>query len=404
MSFRKLRVLSTPCYRAAPKLGGLYKLSLFNAKGGLKCAQVQKTKFLTSLFLACEIPPLVADSRFDLILSSRSLSFSLVLSLSLSLSLIFNPKLSLFNADRGLNCSSAKDEVPRLSYSSLVKFLLSLPVPGTSILLQGVLRLQGSLLRVPDPVLANCTDRRWKCFKNCLGPLDGTYIRVHVSAIDKPIYGIRKGEVATNVLIVCSRDLQFIFVLSGWEGSTSDSRVLYDAVTRPNGLRVPTGYYYLVDGGYMNGERFLAPYRGTRYHLSEWGDGNMSKDHVKYFNMKHFKTIKPLDQAQEEAQHLNSSAASSPLITLPLHPRESLYTSNHKDYKSLVLTRLDRDSVRVNSLNTKLQLALRELTSPWVGSRAHADGDPTQGLVNSRNFRDQLGKRRVLHTSASIAQ
>ncbi|KAL6182919.1 hypothetical protein ACLB2K_044331 [Fragaria x ananassa] len=70
-------------------------------------------------------------------------------------------------------------------------------------------------------------------------------------------------------------------------------------------------------------------------------------------------TIKPLDQAQEEAQLLNSSAASSPLITLPLHPRESLYTSNHKDYKSLVLTRLGRDSARVNSLNTKLQLALQ---------------------------------------------
>ena len=53
-------------------------------------------------------------------------------------------------------------------------------------------------------------------------------------------------------------------------------------------------------------------------------------------------TIKPLDQAQEEAQLLNSSAA-SPHISLSLHPRESLYTSNHKDYKSLVLTRLGCD-------------------------------------------------------------
>ncbi|KAL6128481.1 hypothetical protein ACLB2K_071836 [Fragaria x ananassa] len=156
-------------------------------------------------------------------------------------------------------------------------------------ILQGVLRLQGSLLRVPDPILANCTYRRWKCFKNCLGALDRTYIRVRVSAIDKPRYRTRKGEVATNVLVVCSRDLQFIFVLPGWEGSASDSRVLHDVVTRPNGLRVPTGYYYLVDGGYTNGEGFLVPYRGTRYHLSEWGDGNMPRDHVEYFNMKHFK-------------------------------------------------------------------------------------------------------------------
>jgi hypothetical protein len=43
-----------------------------------------------------------------------------------------------------------------------------------------------------------------------------------------------------------------------------------------------------VDGGYTNGEGFLAPYRGTRYHLSEW-DGSLPRDHVEYFNMKHSK-------------------------------------------------------------------------------------------------------------------
>jgi hypothetical protein len=74
-----------------------------------------------------------------------------------------------------------------------------------------------------------------------LGALDGTYIRVRVPTIDKPRYRTRKGEVATNVLAVCSHDLQFIFVLPGWEGSASDSRVLHDAITRQNGLRVPIG-------------------------------------------------------------------------------------------------------------------------------------------------------------------
>ncbi|CAL5324843.1 unnamed protein product [Camellia sinensis] len=56
--------------------------------------------------------------------------------------------------------------------------------------------------------------------------------------------------------------MQFIYVLPGWEGSASDSRVLRDAVNRPNGLKVPTGHYYLIDAGYTNGEGFLAPYRG----------------------------------------------------------------------------------------------------------------------------------------------
>lgn len=60
-------------------------------------------------------------------------------------------------------------------------------------------------------------------------------------AVDKARYRSRKGEIATNVLGVCSHDMQFIYVLPGWEGSASDSRVLRDAISRPNGLRVPTG-------------------------------------------------------------------------------------------------------------------------------------------------------------------
>ncbi|XP_050124808.1 protein ALP1-like [Malus sylvestris] len=82
--------------------------------------------------------------------------------------------------------------------------------------------------------------------------------------------------------------MQFIYVFLGWEGSASDSRVLHDAITRPNGFKVPAGYYYLVDGGYTNGEGFLAPYRGIPYHLSEW-EGRTPSNKEEYFNMKHSK-------------------------------------------------------------------------------------------------------------------
>ena len=47
-----------------------------------------------------------------------------------------------------------------------------------------------------------------------------------------------------------------------------------------------TGFYYLVDAGYTNGEGFLAPYRGQRYHLKEW-DGHEPVNYKEYFNMKH---------------------------------------------------------------------------------------------------------------------
>ncbi|KAL8456950.1 hypothetical protein ACS0TY_034975 [Phlomoides rotata] len=46
--------------------------------------------------------------------------------------------------------------------------------------------------------------------------------------------------------------MKFVYVLTGWEGSVADSRVLRDAINRVNGLKVPKGNYYLCDNGYSN--------------------------------------------------------------------------------------------------------------------------------------------------------
>ncbi|KAA0035868.1 retrotransposon protein [Cucumis melo var. makuwa] len=123
--------------------------------------------------------------------------------------------------------------------------------------LLAVIRLHEELLKKPQPVPNECTDQRWRWFKNCLGALDGTYIKVNVPASDRARYRTRKGEVATNVLGVCDTKGDFVYVLAGWEGSAADSRILCDALSRPNGLKVPKGYYYLVDVGYPNAEGFL---------------------------------------------------------------------------------------------------------------------------------------------------
>ncbi|KAI8530456.1 hypothetical protein RHMOL_Rhmol11G0059800 [Rhododendron molle] len=152
--------------------------------------------------------------------------------------------------------------------------------------LRAVIRLQGQLLVKPEPITQACTDDRWKIFQNCLGPLDGTYIDVRVGPSVRPRYRNQKGELAINVLGVCNTVMNIIYVLSGWEGLAADSRILRDAITRTNGLKIPTGSYYLVDAGYTNAEGFLAPYRGKRYHLKEW-DGPAPQDHEEYFNMKH---------------------------------------------------------------------------------------------------------------------
>jgi hypothetical protein len=54
------------------------------------------------------------------------------------------------------------------------------------------------------------------------------------------------------------------------------------------GFKVPPGKFYLVDGGYPNTESFLAPYRGVRYHLKEFGIGYVRPQNPKeLFNHRH---------------------------------------------------------------------------------------------------------------------
>ncbi|KAL8531311.1 hypothetical protein ACS0TY_008074 [Phlomoides rotata] len=152
--------------------------------------------------------------------------------------------------------------------------------------LQSVIKLHSLFLQKPLPVPDDSTDPRWGKFKGCLGALDGTYIDVLVPTVDKGRYRNRKGHVSVNVLGVCDMNMRFVYVLTGWEGSAADSRVLRDAINRNHGLKVPRGNYYLCDNGYPNCEGFLTPYKGVRYHLSEWST-RRPQTSQEYFNMKH---------------------------------------------------------------------------------------------------------------------
>lgn len=74
-----------------------------------------------------------------------------------------------------------------------------------------------------------------------MGALDGTYINVRVPQADRDRYRNRKGQVSVNVLGVCDVNMNFVYVLTGWEGSAANSRVLRDAIAREHGLKVPSG-------------------------------------------------------------------------------------------------------------------------------------------------------------------
>lgn len=70
----------------------------------------------------------------------------------------------------------------------------------------------------------------------CLGALDGTHIDVTISDAEKPRYRNRKGSISVNVLAVCDRRMRFIYMLTSWEGSAVDARVLRDVIHRSNEL------------------------------------------------------------------------------------------------------------------------------------------------------------------------
>lgn len=164
--------------------------------------------------------------------------------------------------------------------------------------LRSTLLLHPILLVKPSPVDHSCTNEPWKWFKGCLGALDGTYVSVHVPSSDKAKYRTRKGTIAVNVLGVCDKDMNFIYALTGWEGSAADARVLHDALTRDDTLNVPRGHYYLCDNGYANVEGFLTPYRRVRYHRDAWGNRAAGPQNYKeIFNWRHSQARNVIERA-----------------------------------------------------------------------------------------------------------
>jgi len=97
----------------------------------------------------------------------------------------------------------------------------------------------------------------------------------------------RKGWISQNVLAACDFDMKFISVLSGWEGSVSDSTLWLEA-RRTNAIQIPIGKYVLGDAGFANCDNCITPYRGVRYHLKEWAKGNKRpQNKEELFNLRH---------------------------------------------------------------------------------------------------------------------
>ncbi|XP_074559887.1 uncharacterized protein LOC141815924 [Curcuma longa] len=166
--------------------------------------------------------------------------------------------------------------------------------------LKAIIGLHAVFIKQPDgaeiPPLIESSNRFYPYFKDCVGALDGTHIRVKVSDVDAPRYRGRKDWPTTNVLAACSFDLKFTYVLAGWEGTASDSRIIKNALSRRDKLIIPHGKYYLVDSGFMLKRDLITPYRGIRYHLKEYsrcGPTNAKE----LFNLRHASLRNAIERA-----------------------------------------------------------------------------------------------------------
>ena len=139
--------------------------------------------------------------------------------------------------------------------------------------------------------------RFWPHFKGAIGAIDGSHIPVSVPEEELVNHTCRHGYTSQNVLAICDFDMRFTFVVAGWPGSAHDTRILNHALAKfadqfpvpPTGRKLSyvlqyvasviifliltcifLGKYYLVDSGYPNRTGYLAPFKGSTYHLPEF--------------------------------------------------------------------------------------------------------------------------------------
>ncbi|XP_021992189.1 uncharacterized protein LOC110889006 [Helianthus annuus] len=166
--------------------------------------------------------------------------------------------------------------------------------------LRAIISLEGRYIQQPkgDIVPKEIQEKKrvYPFFKDCIGAIDGTHVRVKVPNKDAPRYRGRKGYPTTNVLDACTFDLKFTYVLTGWEGTASDSRIIKNALTRDDKLVIPTGRYCLVDAGLPHTSTLMAPYRGVRYHLKEYST-RAPENAKELFNLRHASLRNAIERA-----------------------------------------------------------------------------------------------------------
>ncbi|XP_071680033.1 uncharacterized protein [Lolium perenne] len=124
-------------------------------------------------------------------------------------------------------------------------------------------------------------------FRDCIGAIDGTHVTAKVPRSMSATFRRRKHYTSQNVLAVVDFNMRFTYVLPRWEGSAHDASILADSLSRPDGLQIPDGKFYLRDAGYACRPGILPPFRKTRYHLNEVSAKHRPLNARELFNLRH---------------------------------------------------------------------------------------------------------------------
>jgi hypothetical protein len=245
-------------------------------------------------------------------------------------------------------------------------------------------------------------ERFWPYFQGAIGAIDGSHVPVVVPADEVLNYTCRHGYTSQNVLAICDFDLRFIFVVAGWPGSAHDTRILNHALTNfpsflvpPKGIYVlfhsifiwifcfanffDIGNYYLVDSGYPNRQGYLAPFKGSTYHILEFRLRNGRPPQGKYemFNFLHSSLRNVIERAfgvlKQKWRILKG---------IPSFPTR---TQKHIIIACMVLHNFIRDSNSEDRLFDRCDADEEYLLQQSFTSQAQADDNPEGENENTMN-------------------
>ncbi|XP_024010418.1 uncharacterized protein LOC112085436 [Eutrema salsugineum] len=131
--------------------------------------------------------------------------------------------------------------------------------------------------RIPERLIQ---DRRyWPYFSGFVGAMDGTHVCVKVKQELQGMYWDRHDNPSLNIMAICDLNMLFTYIWNGAPRSCHDTSVLTMAQQSDSEFPLlPPEKYYLVDSGYPNKQRFVAPYissrnRVVRYHMAQFNFG-----------------------------------------------------------------------------------------------------------------------------------